>query len=57
MFGDWAPRHLMSPDYLTHMRTTLDLDSSVLHQLKEYQRRGNKSAPRWIKWVWPGVAS
>jgi hypothetical protein len=25
------------------MRTTLDLDSSVLHQLKEYQRRGNKS--------------
>ena len=24
------------------MRTTLDLDSSVLHQLKEYQRR-NKS--------------
>ncbi len=29
--------------YITHMRTTLDLDSSVLHQLKEYQRRGNKS--------------
>ena len=25
------------------MRTTLDLDSSVLHQLKEYQRRENKS--------------
>ena len=28
---------------ITHMRTTLDLDSSVLHQLKEYQRRENKS--------------